>query len=103
MSPCLPLMLQVCNTCIDVCRWNAVEHGSAAVHLELLPMLLGFFTYKAGVVGRGAFELLSNSAGSSNSSSTSEDSATQAAGGPLIYWSCCQRLSHIPGESRRLS
>ncbi len=61
-----------------------MDHGSAAVHLELLPMLLGFFTYKAGVVGRGAFELLTNSAGSSNSSKP-EGAATQPAGEPLIY------------------
>lgn len=50
------------------------------MHLELLPMLLGFFTYKAGVLGRGAFNLLSGSAGSSNSS-TPQDAATQATGG----------------------
>ena len=75
-----------------------MEHGSAAVHLELLPMLLGFFTYKAGVVGRGAFELLTNSAGSGNSS-TAEDSVTQPAGGPFNLLSCHLIRANRPGHA----
>lgn len=40
-------------------------------------MLLGFFTYKAGVVGRGAYELLSDSA---RGSSMTQDAATDVKG-----------------------
>ena len=93
----MPTALLRCDACTGTCRWNAVEHGSTAVHLELLPMLLGFFTYKAGVVGRGAFELLTNSAGSS-SSSTPQEAATQAHGkGDDIQ---VQGLRRLPGASR---
>ena len=73
-----------------LCRWNVVDHGSTAVHLELLPMLLGFFTYKAGVVGRGAYELLSDAA---SPSSTSEDAATDVKGIGLLIAFCRPRGS----------
>ena len=59
------------------CRWNAAEHGAGSVHLELLPMLLGFFTYKAGVAGRGIFELLR---GLRESSRDTQEEAADLAG-----------------------
>ena len=72
------------------CRWNAAEHSAGSVHLELLPMLLGFFTYKAGVAGRGIFELLR---GLSEPSRTSQDEAADLAGESL---SCPSERHHRP-------
>lgn len=32
-------------------RWNELQADEYGVHLQILPELLGFFTYKAAVVG----------------------------------------------------
>ena len=63
------------------CRWNATQHSAGTVHLELLPMLLGFFTYKAGVLGRGTFELLRRS--SEHSRNPQEEAADLA--GQILF------------------
>lgn len=39
-------------------RWNQLKAEESGVVLQLLPMLLGFFTYKAAVVGKQAATLL---------------------------------------------
>jgi len=38
-------------------RYNLLAADSVGIHLELLPMLLGFFTYKAGVLSQGTVAL----------------------------------------------
>ena len=39
-------------------RYNTLLSESSGLHLELLPMLVGFFTYKGAVVGKQGLELL---------------------------------------------
>jgi hypothetical protein len=34
-------------------RWNTLAADSLGVHLQLMPMLLGFLTYKGAVIARG--------------------------------------------------
>ena len=79
-----------------------MDHGSASVHLELLPMLLGFFTYKAGVIGRGALELVSNASGSS--SIAPEEAAPGVAGKYPLSCPCIhpRLLSFIMYRARRV-
>jgi hypothetical protein len=36
-----------------MCRYNVLYADQMEFRLQLLPMLIGFFTYKAGVLGRG--------------------------------------------------
>ena len=58
----------------------AVEQTGIA--LQLMPILLGFFTYKAAVVGRQGFQLLQGlsreTAGDGNPASDGEGKAAQA-------------------------
>ena len=44
------------------CRWSKVAAGHTEIQLELLPMLLGFFTYKAGVIAKQFTELMAEAA-----------------------------------------
>ena len=39
-------------------RWSSLAAGHTDIQLQLLPMLLGFFTYKAGVIGKQFTELM---------------------------------------------
>lgn len=39
-------------------RWNQLYADQFGVHLELLPVLVGFFTYKIAIVGRQGLQLL---------------------------------------------
>ncbi len=52
-------------------RWNVLYAASSGVALQLLPMLVGFFTYKFAVLGRQGLALLQeiSEGGSSGSSS----------------------------------
>ena len=36
-----------------MCRWNTLAADNVGVHLQLMPMLLGFLTYKGAVIARG--------------------------------------------------
>jgi len=38
-------------------RWNTLKADEVGLHLQLLPVLLGFFTYKGAVIARGALDL----------------------------------------------
>lgn len=44
-------------------RWNQLYANQVGVHLELLPQLLGFFTYKFAMLGRQGLELLTQKTG----------------------------------------
>lgn len=46
-------------------RWNTLAADSAGLHLELMPMLLGFLTYKGAVLAKGAQDLFADLSGSS--------------------------------------
>eukprot|EP00210_Caulerpa_lentillifera_P009106 g8684.t1 len=41
-------------------RWNALAADEYGIHVELLPMLVGFFTYKAAVIGRQSIVVFKN-------------------------------------------
>jgi hypothetical protein len=40
--------------CAIMRRWNTLAADNVGVHLQLMPMLLGFLTYKGAVIARGA-------------------------------------------------
>ena len=44
--------------CWCLCRWNVIAAPQVHLTAQLLPMLLGFFTYKAAIVGRYGLNLL---------------------------------------------
>ena len=46
-----------------LCRYNTLLADDVGLHLELLPLLAGFFTYKAGVLGRSCLALFRQMAG----------------------------------------
>lgn len=41
------------------CRWNALAVDQTGITLQLLPMLLGFFTYKGAIITRQSLSLFS--------------------------------------------
>ena len=41
-------------------RWNTMAAGTIGVELQLMPMLLGFLTYKGSVIARGAADLFAD-------------------------------------------
>jgi hypothetical protein len=47
-------------------RWHVIAQDQSNIQLELLPMLLGFFTYKGAVIGKQFVELMAEAAGSSH-------------------------------------
>lgn len=67
------------------CRWNTLAAEDTGITLQLLPMLLGFFTYKAAVIAQGALSLLENLAanGATAAEKTTED--LQAADANAAY------------------
>jgi hypothetical protein len=55
-----------CQSHAAHCRYNVLYAEDAGIRLELLPMLAGFFTYKAGVIGRGSLSLFRDLSGKSD-------------------------------------
>ena len=41
-------------------RWNALAAASSGLTLELLPMMVGFFTYKGAMVARQSLRVFSD-------------------------------------------
>ena len=58
-----------------ICRWNQLKADETGIMLQLLPMLLGFFTYKAALVSKQAGTLLSDLAGSAKAEAQGPASA----------------------------
>lgn len=58
----IPLLLALAYN-----RWNALFAEQYAIQLELLPMLVGFFTYKLAVVSRQSLELMKELSAKPNS------------------------------------
>lgn len=47
----------------EIRRYNTLYAESLGLQLQLLPMLAGFFTYKAGVLGRSSIALFDELSG----------------------------------------
>lgn len=60
-----------------ICRWNLLAVDKTGITLQLLPMLLGFFTYKAAVIAQTGLSVL-ESLSSTEQTATPEDAATNA-------------------------
>lgn len=58
-------MCMLPNVGVVVCRWNTLASGTTGIELTLMPMLLGFLTYKGAVIAKGAVDLFSDLSGSS--------------------------------------
>ena len=41
------------------CRWNELKAEDVGLALQFVPLVLGFFTYKAAMVARGGLNLFS--------------------------------------------
>jgi len=41
------------SNCYALYRWNMIKADDVGLTLQLLPMLLGFFTYKGAMIARG--------------------------------------------------
>ena len=49
---------QVCTIYLGLMRrWNTLKAEEVGLMLQLLPMLLGFFTYKGAVIARGGIDV----------------------------------------------
>ena len=57
---------------LDLCRWNTLAAHDVGITLQLLPMLLGFFTYKAAVIAKTGLSLLDSMSKGSDQRLTSE-------------------------------
>ena len=64
-----------CHCC---CRWNTLAAPDVGLTLQLLPMLLGFFTYKAAVIAKTGLSLLESM--SKESEQTTDQTAAPAEG-----------------------
>lgn len=60
------------------CRWNTVVAPQVGASAQLLPMLVGFFTYKAAILGRGGLDLLDDLTGGRAASPSSAENAGNA-------------------------
>ena len=60
---------------MSVRRWNAIAAPQVGASAQLLPMLVGFFTYKAAIIGRGSIDLLGEMTSGAQSSKPDEGSA----------------------------
>jgi hypothetical protein len=61
-----------------LCRYNLLYADDVGLRLQLLPMLAGFFTYKAGVVGRTALSLVRELRGEDDVGNPAEWAADRA-------------------------
>lgn len=56
-------------------RYNTLVAESSGIHLDLLPMLVGFFTYKGAVIGRQSLALFDDLASGYQNSGMGDESA----------------------------
>ena len=56
------------------CRWNTLAAHDVGITLQLLPMLLGFFTYKAAVIAKTGLSLLESISRESSKAATPDAS-----------------------------
>ena len=63
--------------CLGCYRWNTLAAPDVGLTLQLLPMLLGFFTYKAAVITKTGLSLLESM---SKESEKATDQAAPAQG-----------------------
>ncbi len=68
-------MFPLCQSLLCHCRWNTLAAHDVGITLQLLPMLLGFFTYKAAVIAKTGLSLLDSIAKGADQAVLSETSA----------------------------
>ena len=83
--------MKLCNThgstgCgTDICsdrhaRWNEFKAEDAGLALQFVPLVLGFFTYKAAMVARGGLDLFSEMAAERTASEPAAESDAEPLG-----------------------
>ncbi len=76
--------------------------GDTGISLQLMPMLLGFLTYKGAVIARGALDLFADLSGGGAAASQEAAAAAAAVGGAgerttwgLATVCACELFSHL--------
>jgi ATP synthase protein I len=73
----IPVILVLAST-----KWNKSYADTYGYHLELIPMLLGFFTYKFAVIGRQSLQLMTDfTADMQRQRAGRQDSSSSGSGG----------------------
>ncbi|CAI5961174.1 unnamed protein product [Closterium sp. NIES-65] len=81
-------------------RWNEIlvpQYG--AVPLELIPMLVGFFTYKAATITQALQDMLAPLASPPSASSSTSSASSESSAGPSAAPPTSSTISTVPVDS----
>ena len=78
LPSCTGVPTHLCFKPVCRCRWNTLAAQDVGITLQLLPMLLGFFTYKAAVIAKTGLSLLESISKGSSQTTPSDTSANAA-------------------------